>query len=107
MQQRDRKIIAIVVLVIAIIQFLIVAVRYLQSCYNLSNPLIPDSLLMGIRNYSFVMMGCYLAAIVLMAIYLKTKKLFWLFLISSILILAGISLFTLQIQNYFINHLLS
>lgn len=107
MQKNDRKIIGIVVLVIAIIQFMIVATRYLQSWYNLKNPIIPDSLLTGIRNYSFVMMGCYFVAIVLMAIYLKTKKLFWVFLISSILILAGVSLFTVQIQNYFMNHLVS
>jgi hypothetical protein len=107
MHQKDRKVIAIVVLAIALIQILLVGGRYAKSVLNFNNPLIPDSLLTGIRNYSFVMMGCYFVAIVLMAIYLKIRKHFWVFLIISILILAAVSLFTLQIQDYFMNHLLS
>jgi hypothetical protein len=104
MQPQEKKIVSIAVIGIAFIQIVIVGVKYLNSANELKNPLIPDSLLTGIRNYSFAMMGCYFISIVLMVAYLKTKKFFWAYTVSAILILAAVAIFTMQIQSYFIDH---
>ncbi len=104
MQVKDRKIVAIVVLAIAFIQIFLVGGRYVKTAINLNNPLIPDSLITGIRNYSFAMIGCYFVAVLLMAVYLKTQKFFWALITASILILAAVALFTVQIQNFFLNY---
>lgn len=107
MQPQDRRIVAIVILCIAFIQMAIVGVKLLQSDANLSNPLIPDTLINGIRNYSFAMMGCYFIAIILLVIYLKTQKFFWAIIIGSVIILAAVALLTPQIQHYFLNNIIS
>ncbi len=54
MQPQEKKIISAAVIGIAFIQIVIVGVKYLNSANELKNPLIPDSLLTGIRNYGNV-----------------------------------------------------
>ncbi|AWH86848.1 hypothetical protein HYN59_17805 [Flavobacterium album] len=100
---QDRKIISIVILAISLLQAIIVSVRYFQSDLNLSNPLIPDSLLNGIRNFTIAMVAIYVFVVLLNVFYLATKKLFLPIAVLSILILSAGSYFTSAIHDYFIN----
>lgn len=82
----------------------IVAVRYFQSAANLSNPLIPESLLTGIRNFSTAMVVIYAFVVFLNVFYLLTRKLFWPVVILSMLILCSAAYFNFDIHDYFISN---
>jgi|GEM_PF-6263598 hypothetical protein len=101
---QDRKIISIVILAISLLQAVIVAVRYFRSVVNLNNPLIPESLLTGIRNFSITVIAIYVIVALLNIYFLVTKKFFLPVTIVSILTLCAIFYFTADMQSYFINY---
>lgn len=100
---QGKKIAATVILGIGIIKFVPAAIECIKNHLQITNPLIPDALYEGIRNYSLFVAGCYFVTSGLNLFYLYVRKFFWLIIVISSLILIGLSVFTVQISDFFIN----
>jgi len=100
---QNRKTTAYVFLAVLVLRIVTVIANYIQYAVNLNNPLIPDSLLRGIRDFSVFTAGCYLVAALLNIVFLATQKLFWPAVLFSILVLVGITVFAPQISTFFLN----
>lgn len=101
MDGKQKNTMSFVVLGIVILQIIITAVKYVQSIYNLDNPLIPQMLIIGIRNYSITIISIYLIAVLANLFYLLRSKFFWGAMIISFLALNIVALLGHEIQNYF------
>lgn len=100
---QGKKIAATVVFGVSIIKFITAVIECLKNYLQLTNPLIPDVLYEGLRNYSLFVTGCYFVTSGLNLFYLYVRKFFWLIIVISSLILIGLSVFTVQISDFFIN----
>lgn len=103
MDRKTGRTISLVVLAIVIIQIIIIVVKYINSFKTLDNPLIPQNLLMAIRDYSITVVSIYLIAVLANLFYLFKKKFFWYAMLISFLALTVVALWGHNIQNYFFN----
>ncbi|MBY8962499.1 hypothetical protein KJK34_07015 [Flavobacterium sp. D11R37] len=87
---RKRKIFVLIFAGLYLLKIITAWASYLQNSYNLNNPLIPTSLLDGIRDYTIFITGISVIAIVLALLYIITKRFFW--LIAALLIVTFIVL---------------
>lgn len=102
MIHENKRIISIVIISIALLQGLIVGARYFQSKMNLTNPLIPESLISGIMKFSIFMSTLYFFVVILNVFYLFKRKGFWSIVIFSGIILVGLALFGQKIHTVFV-----
>jgi hypothetical protein len=102
MDRKNRRIIAMAVLGVLILQIIITAVKYVQSYYNLDNPLIPEMLIVAIRNYSLTVISIYVIAVFSNLLYLFKDRFFWFAMIISFLALASVALFAHKITEYYL-----
>jgi len=100
---QGRKVAAIVILGISTLKFIMAALECIKQYLKVTNPLIPDVLYQGLRNYSLFIAGCYFVAMILPMITLVTKKYFWTAILTSSRIIIAVSVFALQISDLFIN----
>jgi small-conductance mechanosensitive channel len=98
-----KKTISVVLMGVSALQIVIIAVRYFQSAANLNNPLIPQSLLEGIRNYSITLIGFYILAIACNGLYLLTKRFFLATAIASGTVMIMVLIFGHYIHDYFLH----
>lgn len=101
-RKENRNISSIVVLCVALLQFVIVVVRYFQSRMNLNNPLIPEALIERIGSFTLFMSVLYLSVVALNIAYLVWRKGFIVVVIFSSAILIGLALFGQKIHTAFI-----
>jgi len=103
MTTRNKRATALVVLGFIVLQIIITAVKYLQTAYNLDNPLIPRNLITGLRNYSITTILVYLIVVLINALYIIRAKFFMMTMFVSFLIMVAIMVFPVKIHCYFFN----
>jgi len=101
MDEKNRRVISLVVLGVLVLQIIIVTIKYVQYCYDLNNPLIPRALLIPIRNYTIAVVGIYILPIIVNGIFLIKKRFFWAAMVISFLCLIAVVLFGHKLQQYF------
>lgn len=86
-----------------LLKIIAIWITYFQWSINLDNPLIPDSLLEGKRDYSIFLTAIYSIAIILGFGYLTFKKYFWTIAVLMLIALI-VPIFTWQYLNdYFLS----
>jgi len=70
--------------------------------YNLDNTLIPDVLVKSIRDFNLTLIVLHVFAGLFNVFYLITKRYFWFTFITSLIILAAVALFKMEIHNWFL-----
>jgi hypothetical protein len=93
MTARNKKATAIVFLGFTVLQIIITVVKYLQLAYNLDNPLIPNNLIAGVKNYSIAIIIGYLLAALVNVLYIIMEKYFWATMVFSFITFAAILFF--------------
>lgn len=99
----NRKAASIVILGISALKFILAALECMEKHLKVTNPLIPDALYEGLRNYSLFVAGCYFVAMMLALISLVAKRSFWPGILISSLIIILVPVFALQISDLFMN----
>jgi len=77
MEKKGKAIFSILMIVFCVIQIIILAANYAKSSSNIgTNPLIPQSLTLYIRNFTLLMGGGYLSIALINIFYLIKKRYF-------------------------------
>lgn len=99
----NKRIFSIVVLCLALLQIIVIVTRYLQARSNLQNPLIPQSLVDHVAEFSGIMLSLYIIVALLNIFYLLRKKAFITIAVISSIILIGLALFGQYFHSAYFN----
>ncbi|MDI1256242.1 MAG: hypothetical protein PSV16_09075 [Flavobacterium sp.] len=96
-------IVSTVIVLFSIFQIIAVIVAYMQQKMNFTNPLIPQGLLSGIRNFTIFVVIVYMIVIIGNLFSIYKKRYFYTAQIISFLLLLGFQFFYPEIIDFFWN----
>jgi len=100
MTDSNKKAVSLVIISFGIVQIIITVAKYLQLFYNLDNPLIPQNLILGIRNYSVVLLAIYIVPVLVNIFYIIKKRYFLPVMFISFFVLLGVTICSNLIHKY-------